>query len=133
MLMLSRLITLLAPIDCITCISVLRAFLTSEDSLRKLKQAFMTGSALHESLGDELVAVLWWPLAQGYFLLLESMRMRRISLVTFHAEGEIVALCAVEAIHLLRDWLHALVTAEPKIVAILDKLLLGSLLSLHYD
>ena len=81
--------------------------------------------ALHESLGDELVAILWRSLPDRHFLLLKSMRVRRICLVALHAEGEIFAGQAVEVVHLLWDGLHALVAAEPEVVAVLNQLLLS--------
>ena len=63
----------------------------------------------------------------------KSMGVRRIGLVALHAEGEVLAPGAVEAEHLLWDGLHAFITAEPKVVAVLDQLLLRGLLGLLCD
>jgi len=57
------------------------------------------------------------------------MRVSGISLVTLHAEGEIFAFCAIEAVHLLRNWLHAPITAEPEVITIVKQLILCSVLS----
>ena len=93
----------------------------------------MALNALHESLGDELVAILWRSLSNRHFLLLKSMRVRSICLVALHAEGEILAGQAVEVVHLLWDGLHALVAAEPEVVAVLDQLLLSRSLGFFCD
>ena len=53
------------------------------------------------------------------------MRVRCICLVALHAEGKILASQAVEVVHLLRDGIHALVAAEPEVVAVLDQRLLS--------
>ena len=54
--------------------------------------------------------------------------MSRISLVTLHAEGEVVAAHAVKSVHEFRDRLHTLITAEPKIISLINQLVLGCFL-----
>ena len=44
----------------------------------------MASCALHESLGDQLVAILGRSLANRHFLFLEFMRVRCISFVALH-------------------------------------------------
>lgn len=90
----------------------------------------MARCALHERLGDKFIAVLWWTLAQRYFLFLESMHVARVRFVALHAEGEVLASQAIKAKHLLWDRLHAFIATEPQIIAIFQKLLLGRVLGL---
>ena len=93
----------------------------------------MALNTLHERFGDKLTTVLGWTLAHRHFLFLESMHMGRIRFVALHAEGEVLARHAIKAIHLLRDRLHALIAAEPQIVAVLEQPLLGRVLGLLSD
>ena len=117
MFMLRAFVTLLTPVECIAIFQFFRSrSLFDEDPLRQIKKTLLADTALHESFGKELVAVLRWALPHGNFLFLEFMRMRCISLVTFHAEGEVVALGAIEAEHSFRDGLHALITAVPEVI-----------------
>ena len=117
--MLSILEALFAPVNSISQSHTFRAFLTSEYSFREVNQAFVTCGALHESLGNKLVTILGRALSSWHLLFLKSMRVSRVSLVALHAEGEVFTPGAVESIHLLRDWLHALITAEPQFKAII--------------
>ena len=57
--------------------------------------------------------VVWGTLSKGNFLLLESVGVRLVGLVALEAEGEVVALGAVEAELALGDGLHAPIAAEP--------------------
>ena len=113
MLMFCRFETFLAPVDCIANVDVIGALLTSEDSFRQVEQTLMASCTLHEGLCDELVAVLGWTLAQWDFLLLESMRVRRILFIALNAESEVFAVRAIEPEHLLWNWIHAFITAVP--------------------
>ena len=119
MFMLRAFVTLLTPVERIAILQFFRSrSLFDEDPLRQIKKTLLADAALHESFGNELVAVLRWALPHGNFLFLEFMRMRCISLVTLHAECEVVALGAIEAEHTFRDGLHTLITAVPEVITL---------------
>ena len=133
MLVFRRLIALFAPVDGVSQVYVFRALFARKHSLGELKQALMTLDTLHEGFGDKFTTVLGWALAHRHFLLLESMHMGRIRFVALHAEGEVLTRHAIKPKHLLRYRLHALITAEPEIVAVLEQPLLSRVMSLLSD
>jgi len=63
-------------------------------------------------------------------LLLEPVRVRRVSLVALQTQGEVVALGAVEAEQKFGNGLDAVIAAVPQIVALFKELVLSHFLRL---
>ena len=112
-IVLCGLIALFAPVQGVARVDLLSTFVLDVDSLGQVQEACLADGALHVGLGNQLGMVVWGALSKGNLLLLESVRVRLVGFVALEAEGEVVALGAVEAELALGDGLHAAVATEP--------------------